>query len=365
VGPDVPRLSIPIAQWPMMDQELWSRGLREGGLFDVTGAAARWSAESRRKTASGYGRWLHWLESNAQCDHHAPPGQRVTPDRVAAYLRELSATLAPGSVLCRMQELSDALRVLAPDGERKWLAHARRAAAARARPVRDKRGRLRAVGELVALGERLMADAGQSPNRPPRSRAVQYRDGLMIALLAYRPVRQKNLASMRLGTNVVEQNGRHWMLFSGTETKSRVPYHAMFPDVLEDKLRLYLTVWRPILISGAPGGVEPGSDALWISGAGTRLTQGALADRIEKHTKAAFGQSIPPHWFRDAAATSIAIENPVHVRDAHLVLGHADLTTTEKYYNQATSLQASRRYQALLVALSTRTQSMSRSKGST
>jgi len=38
---------------------------------------------------------------------------------------------------------------------------------------------------------------------------------------------------------------------------------------------------------------------------------------------------------RDAAATSIAIDNPRHVGDAHLVLSHAGLETTQKHYNQA------------------------------
>jgi hypothetical protein len=60
--------------------------------------------------------------------------------------------------------------------------------------------------------------------------------------------------------------------------------------------------------------------------------------------------SIPPHWFRDAAATSIAIEDPVHVRDAHLLLGNT-LAVMEKHYNQAQSLEASRRHHAMLATL--------------
>ena len=92
---------------------------------------------------------------------------------------------------------------------------------------------------------------------------------------------------------------------------------------------------------------------------------GTLAERIQERTKAAFGQSIPPHWFRDAAATSIAIDDPVHVRDAHLILGHADLATTEKHYIQARSLQASRRHHAMLTDLLDRSRHSSGTKGST
>lgn len=363
--PDRSRLSLPIQQWPAIDQGLWSDGLRGGGLFDVAGAGAHWSAASRRKTAGGYGRWLHWLEMTGQCDHAVPPGRRVTRDRAAAYIRHLDETLSPGTLLCRVQELADALRVLAPGDDRHWLMDLYRAVASRARPVRDKRQRLRTAGELVALGERLMTSAETTMGWSRRRRAVQYRDGLMIALLAYRPVRKKNFAAMRLGIHVVEQRGRHWMLFSAAETKNRLAYQTTFPEALEANLRHYLERCRPILVARRHGGLTPDFDALWVSDVGTQLTMGALADRIEKCTKAAFGQSIPPHWFRDAAATSIAIDDPVHVRDAHLVLGHAGLATTEKHSNQARSLQASRRHQAMLADLLSRGQNASRLKRST
>lgn len=80
------------------------------------------------------------------------------------------------------------------------------------------------------------------------------------------------------------------------------------------------------------------------------LEKGALANRIRKHTMRAFGASIPPHWFRDAAATSIAIEDPRHVRDAHQVLGNT-LATMERHYNQARNIEASRRYRMMIADL--------------
>ena len=81
------------------------------------------------------------------------------------------------------------------------------------------------------------------------------------------------------------------------------------------------------------------------------MRRGALARRIVNQTKTAYGKSVPPHWFRDAAATSIAVDNPRHIGDAHLVLGHAGLETTQKHYNHAKSLQASRRHAATLARL--------------
>ena len=102
----------------------------------------------------------------------------MTRDRAAAYIRHLDETLSPGTLLCRVQELADALRVLAPGDDRHWLMDLYRAVASRARPVRDKRQRLRTAGELVALGERLMTSAETTMGWSRRRRAVQYRDGL-------------------------------------------------------------------------------------------------------------------------------------------------------------------------------------------
>jgi integrase len=78
---------------------------------------------------------------------------------------------------------------------------------------------------------------------------------------------------------------------------------------------------------------------------------GALARRISDHTRQEFGRPISPHLFRDCAATSIAIDNPKHIGDASLVLGHADHKMTEKHYNHARSLEASRKHSATLTQL--------------
>jgi integrase/recombinase XerD len=92
-------------------------------------------------------------------------------------------------------------------------------------------------------------------------------------------------------------------------------------------------------------------DAVWVSEVGTQIEQAALAHRIVKHTKVAFGRSVSPHLFRDCVATSIALDNPKHVGDASLVLGHAGHRVTEKHYNHAWSLEASRRHATTIARL--------------
>jgi len=125
--------------------------------------------------------------------------------------------------------------------------------------------------------------------------------------------------------------------------KVKRPYEVVFPTALIPELEQYLAIRRTVLLAGEKNQLSPGTNALWVSEIGTMLETGALASRIRKHTKEVFGASLPPHWFRDAAATSIAVEDPRHVCDAHHILGNT-LATTEKHYNQARSLEASRRH---------------------
>jgi hypothetical protein len=69
---------------------------------------------------------------------------------------------------------------------------------------------------------------------------------------------------------------------------------------------------------------------------------------VKKHTRAAFGPVVNPHLFRDAAATSIPIENPARVRIAAQVLGHGSLATTERHYNLAQGQEAAESWHEIL-----------------
>jgi len=107
---------------------------------------------------------------------------------------------------------------------------------AQARPARDKLSHVKPPQDLIALGERLMDEAEAAPEWSARRRAVGHRDGLLIALLAYRPVRRKNLAMMRLGRHLMKAGGSWQIVFAAEETKTRVPYEAVLPAALGPRL---------------------------------------------------------------------------------------------------------------------------------
>ena len=116
---------------------------------------------------------------------------------------------------------------------------------------------------------------------------------------------------------------------------------------LLDPLKLYLTAHRPLLAS-LRSLVKTIGNALWVSSDGSPMTEMALYDRVRKHTADAFGVGINPHLFRDAAATTLAIEDPEHVRVAAPLLGHRTFATTEKYYQQAKAFEAHHAYVEVL-----------------
>lgn len=160
---------------------------------------------------------------------------------------------------------------MAPESDYHWLGELSWTLSSRVRPVRDKLSRMKAPDELAHLGERLMEEA-EATKRSARRRAAAYRDGLIIALLAHRPVRLKNLAMMRLGRHLWKESGSWLIAFAADETKTRVPYEAVFPSALAPRLERYLDEYQPLLMRGRPSNgsqskwpIHPELDAVWVS----------------------------------------------------------------------------------------------------
>jgi len=346
---DAARRCVPVAEWPAIDQAAWAAALRPGAPLEPGGLAARWAPATRRKVENGYGRWLTWLVARGELDSELAPGARVNPDNVAAYVEDLCVVNRGYTIQGRVQELGNAMRAMAPESDWGWLLRGADRVRSQTVPARNKRARLRSPEELVALGERLMgeADAGDATLES----AVRYRNGLVIAFLAYRPNRARNLTMMALGQHLVRRNDGWSLVFADTETKTGQPLDQTFPTALEPRLERYLAVYRPILLTR--GGRQPAGPmtALWVSQNATAMIYDSIAYWVRRNTREAFGVALSPHLFRDCAATSIAIVNPEHVRDAAGILGQSSLATAERYYNQAQGVEAGRRYHDTLAVI--------------
>ena len=344
---------LPILEWPEHDQVAWQAALQPAAYLAAGGVAAAWSDAGRRMVMDAYGRWLAWLQRTDQLNPEQPPERRVTPDRVRAYGNTLAKVNAPMTVQGRIGQLGRAMRALAPNGDWRWLSRISDRLRAEAVSVREKRTRMQEANELVELGARLMCTAASTDDHFAIQRAGLYRDGLIIVLLALRPLRLRTLAAITVGQHLSLREDVWWLSFGAADTKTRQPMEMPFPAVLVPALELYLAHYRSVLLVGKPvsGQVRPATDGLWIARGGQMMGKDAIRFQVTAHTERAFGKSVHPHLFRDCVATTIAIEDPEHVRIIAQILGHTTLATAERHYNQAGTLEASRRYHATLRTL--------------
>jgi len=206
--------------------------------------------------------------------------------------------------------------------------------------------------QLEALGLKLMRDAEAAPERNYHraegltglQRALMYRDGLMVALLIRRPFRIKNYYSLTIGTNFLIEDAGITFDFQAFEMKGKRSMTVPFPANLLPHLKRYIDHYRPFLLTASAKSTNEPIDALWISRDGTALTQGPLRRAICKRTKQEFGIRIPPHWFRDAAVTTLIRDKPESAKLTGAILGHTDHTIVQKHYNQSQMIHASRRH---------------------
>jgi integrase/recombinase XerD len=327
---------------------LWEAALVPGDLFENGGARANHSEISNRNAVSGYGRWLTWLEFEGLLDETSSPADRITPDRVKAYIAGLEKHNSTQTILSRLQELDAAAMVMEPDRDWSWIRRLQSQIRFRHKPARTKAARLAPVRELLELGVGLMEAAEDESTTCKR--AMTFRDGLIIALLAARPLRLRNLTGLVLDRTLFLR-GTHWQIeFPAAETKTKKPIDIPWPAGLAAYLDIYLVRHRPVLAALHRDPHEPPADALWISKGGSPMGRSTIYAAIVNRTREGLGRSINPHLFRDCAVTSIAVETPWDIGIASPILGHQSPCTTEHYYNQTRGIEAARRMQEVLLS---------------
>jgi len=334
------RKLLPYKQWPSQDLMAWEEAIRAGDFLSDGGAGGHWSDGSKRTIRAAYRRWLGYLTKNELEVLQLPPADRVTPDRLARYVALLQAEVTPAGVHNYVKHFRDAIGVMAPDDDWRWLHELARRLGYLVIP-RNKRPRMVSSHALVELGLDLMASADEGKLRDLEL-AILYRDGLIIALLASRPVRRRNLAGIRIGVNLLKDTTGYRLRFEAHETKTHTLLEHPLPDWLTPYIKRYLQEYR-VLFPGAGD-----HDGLWASAKGGMLGSQAIYDRVSRHTQDAFGHSINLHLFRDCVATTIALDDPEHVHIAADLLGHSTLEFTQRHYIQAQTREACATYQDTL-----------------
>ena len=154
---------------------------------------------------------------------------------------------------------------------------------------------------------------------PDGSHARGCRDLAMLELLYATGLRASELVGLRLGELHLDAGYlRCW----GKGNKERV---VPLGGEAEARLQRYLAEARPQLLGGRR------SDVLFVNHRGGALTRQGFWKIVRRHASTAgIGRPISPHVVRHAFATHL-LENGADLRSLQILLGHADISTTQIY----------------------------------
>ena len=333
---------LPVNEWPEADRAAFRAAYEPGDLFDGTaGPGAHLAEGTRGAIRFTYRRWLGFLKAKYPGDFSMLPAERITPQRVRAFIDHLSAEIGPSSVAVACERLNAAARLIAPKTDWAWLRLIKARLAFWALP-QDRFDRLVPPWQTLDFGIELMDAALTLPIDGHKQREVQYRDGLLLALLSLWPIRRRSLAALTVSRHLEFDDAGVNILLHRADTKSRRAESFRWPEQLLPYFMRYLKEIRPILLGHSE------HDGFWASYHGGPLGGDRLYDIARARTVAKFGKAMSLHDFRRAAATFLAMDAPEKIGLIPGVLQHASPDVSDQHYNLARSMQAGRRFAAHL-----------------
>jgi integrase len=324
---------LPHADWPQNERERWETATQRGGKYASCGPLGGYRPSTLKALRRAYALWLGFLD-------RTDPGVGPTCDAVAAFAAELEGRVKPASAAQILRRARRVLVAFNPGQDVASFDRQARRLAGRRQASPSKLPRLVHPGDLVRAGEELLERARRALRT--RKAALDFRDGLLLILLAFRPARIGNVSMIRHGVELdlaVPQGHLSW---TAEQTKNRLPLSLPLNPALVALISEYWNVYRPLLVGSA-------STHLWIGRYGNPLSVCGLQQIVSRRTKELLGKSVPPHLFRDCLATMIATERPERIDDVGALLGQRAPRSKDTYIALARSLIAQRRRQDLEV----------------
>jgi integrase/recombinase XerD len=332
-------LYLPYADWPEDDRTRWEVAFKAGvDRFDDFGPAAHLAGPTRLTLLDAYARFLAFVSAHDVNLLARTPSTRINRKIIESYVRWQPVSCGDVTIAGNLSNLRLTLRYICPGEDWSWISTIANRIAAHAKQ-KPEMHHLVTSETLYALGielmDRTIADADAAEN-VSIAYALNYRDGLMIALLALIPLRRRTLAALRVGKQLL-RFGELWALdIPAGDIKTKRPLEYPISAELSERIELYLTQFR-CRIPGAAA-----HNYLWASREGRGMLDKTICVTVRRRTREALGFPVNPHRFRRAAATFWSTQDPGNVRGVKDLLGHASFSTTEKYYIMAQSRVAGR-----------------------
>ena len=329
---------LPVNEWPEADREAFRVAYEPGDVFDDTaGPGAHLAEGTRRMIRTTYRRWLGFLRTNSPADLSMRPAERITIERVRAFIEHLSTEIRPSSVAIAAGDLFAAARLIAPTTDWAWIRSIKSRLVARAQPE-DRFHRLVPPSQTLDFGIELMDTALALPTGGHKQREIQYRDGLLVTLLSLWLMRRRSIAALTVTFHLEFDDLGVNFLLHPSDTKAKRAESFRVPEPIVHYLMLYLNEIRPTLVG------RRHHDGFWASYKGRPLVSGRLSDIVRGRTMAKFGKAMGLHDFRRAAATFLAMDAPDKIGLIPGILQHESPDVGEHHYNLARSMQAGHRF---------------------
>jgi integrase len=327
--------SLPLDLWPEADRNAWNAACQPDARLQRGGLAGHLKPVTRQVHERHYGNFLGCLDRNGLLRREAPAAANVTPESVDVYLAEAKARMSSTTVYVSICCVGRAARYMVPGLELDWLAELAKDLALLAQP-RSKFDRLVLPERLIEAGLTLIQEAEHSQTMTKLAQATQVRNGLMVALLAFCPIRRKNFAALEIGRSFVEIHGTWWIVLSASETKENRPDERPINELLTPVIDRYLGQYRSVLAR-----TDNPPPALWLSSNdGAPISDKQVAGVIRRTTLATVGIEVSPHMFRTSGASAAATHGGENPYLASALLHHTHPSVTNAHYNRATSLSA-------------------------
>jgi integrase/recombinase XerD len=155
--------------------------------------------------------------------------------------------------------------------------------------------------------------------QPGAATPADLRDSAMLELLYATGIRVSELIGLTVNS-INWQVG--YLVAMGKGEKERI---VPVGRTAYDRVKRYLDGARPLLLKGAE------NDHLFLNRSGKGMTRQGFWKIVKKYAaKAGLGKRVHPHTFRHSFASHL-LEGGADLRSVQIMLGHADISTTQIY----------------------------------
>ena len=207
--------------WPKEDRALWDAAFDQD-LFDDDGRTDHLASATIIGLRTSYARYLGFLRRHDLERLKRAPEDRIDTDSIKAFVEHLRQSCRDTSVASLLHTLRQGLGYMFPHRDWSWPKTVAKHIQAGAIPLRDATRGVTSA-ELYAVGVALMAPVEEelvASGHVTLEGAIQYRDGLIIALLAMVPLRRRTLTALTINRHLVKI-GEYWRSTSRPRTPKR------------------------------------------------------------------------------------------------------------------------------------------------